>query len=82
MSFSSMQQIYCIFLSKTIDIENDVEKLQLIYDSWLFFNTFYVEISREMHVFPTVRGFLLGHGWLLWLVLVKMSYSHEHSSYY
>ena len=32
-----MQHFYCIFLSKMIDIENDLEKLQLIYDSWLFF---------------------------------------------
>lgn len=60
-----MQQIYCIFLRKTIDIENDLEKLRLIYDSWLFFNTFYVDISREMHVFPTVRGFLSDYGWVL-----------------
>lgn len=45
-----------------IDIENDLEKLQLIYDSWLFFSTLYFEISRKIHVFRKVRDFLLGSG--------------------
>lgn len=49
-----MQHFYCIFLSKMIDIENDLEKLQLIYDSWLFFSTLYFEISRKIQVFPKV----------------------------
>lgn len=77
-----MQHFYCIFLSKMIDIENDLEKLQLIYDSWLFFSTLYFEISRKIHVFPKVRDFLLGSGLVMWLVLIKVSHLHEYSSYY